>query len=813
MTSMDTHVRTPQEIFLQPQHLVVPPFQRAYVWDKDEQWVPLWQDVRRLAEIRLGDRFSNPTHFLGAVVVQAQEQVPGNLQGSNIIDGQQRLTTLQLLMDAAGAVLEEAGKDALAAQLDVLTHNQTMYVPDGSTRLKVRHTNRDRAAFDEVMNADPPVDHGGLRHSGSLVAHAHEYFTSAVAEWLGDFAADNFAERADTLVQVLTRGLQLVAINLAVNENSQEIFETLNARGTPLTAADLIKNFVFQRLDSEGADTKRAYTEDWPFDAKFWETEVSVGRYPVSRSSLFFNQWLVSRAGEEVSPKSTFTRFKHFVERESGQKVTDLLPTIKQQADLYEAWTVAADSPDRQLTRVELAVYRMKASDVELLKPLLIWLHRPGRDLPRSVIDQVIAAAESWVVRRQLLRLTGSDLGRIIADLIRDHSDAPAAELPERVRTHLSRLNVSSNYWPGDEEIRQALLPDQAYRRFKRGRLRMLLEAIEDHHRQGTNQPQVSRRGYPIEHVLPQKWTDNWPVDGLEAEQNRANHVHRLGNLTLLTNNLNSKVSNGPWTGKREALQLHDTLLMNSRLLAATQQGTWDEDGIDARTSRHVDILLQVWPVPEGHEGAVIDPQAKAQDWIQIKHLVAAKLLSPGTVLTPRGGQWKGRTAVVRADGLIELDGKTFDSPSGAGKHAKGGPTNGWYFWRLPDGRKLVDVRSAFTGEEPAKPSRTFDWSTLHAILEAIPPGRWTTYGSLADAIGTAPQPLGNHVTHCEQCSNAHRILTREGRTAEHFAWTDPDDHRAPVELLQREGLVFVDGKADRSRELSSDDLGSLVAD
>jgi alkylated DNA nucleotide flippase Atl1 len=812
MTGMDTHVRTPQEIFLQPQHLVVPPFQRSYVWDKDEQWAPLWQDVRRLAELRLGDRFANPTHFLGAVVVQAQEQVPGTLQASSVIDGQQRLTTLQLLMDAAGAVLEEAGKDSLAAQLDVLTHNQAMYVPDGATRLKVRHTNRDHAAFDEVMNADPPIDHGQLRHSGSLLARAHDYFTGAVVEWLGDFTADNFADRAETLVQVLTRGLQLVAINLAVNENSQEIFETLNARGTPLTAADLIKNFVFQRLDAEGADTRRAYAKDWPFDTKFWETEVSVGRYPVSRGSLFFNQWLVSRTGEEVSPKSTFTRFKQYVERESGQKVTDLLPAIKNQADRYEGWTVASDTPDRQLTRVEMAVYRMKASDVELLKPLLIWLHSPDRDLPQSVIDQVVAAAESWVVRRQLLRLTGSDLGRIVAEIIQDHSDAPAEELPDRVRTRLSRLNVSSTYWPGDAEIRQALQSEQAYRRFKRGRLRMLLEAIEDHHRHGTNQPQVPRRGYPIEHILPQKWTDTWPVDGLEAEQNRASHVHRLGNLTLLTSSLNRRVSNGPWTGKREALQQHDTLLMNSRLLAA-HQDTWDEDGIDARTSRHVELLLQVWPVPEGHEGTVVDPQTKAQDWIRIKHLVAANLLAPNTVLTPRAGQWEARTAVVRQDGLLEIDGKTFDSPSGAGKYVKAGATNGWFFWRLPDGRKLVDVRSTFTGEEPAKVSHSFDWSALHALLEAIPAGRWTTYGHLADVVGTAPQPLGSHVTHCALCSNAHRILTREGRLAENFTWTDPSDDRDPVKLLQSEGLVFTDGHADRNRQLTGDDLDSLDAD
>ena len=119
--------------------------------------------------------------------------------------------------------------------------------------------------------------------------------------------------RGQALTGALTRGLQLVAINLTLKENPQEIFETLNARGTPLTAADLIRNFVFQRLAAEGADTTE-HLAHWPFETEFWEKEVSVGRYPMQRSSLFFNQWLISRVGEEISPRATFARFKQFVE-------------------------------------------------------------------------------------------------------------------------------------------------------------------------------------------------------------------------------------------------------------------------------------------------------------------------------------------------------------------------------------------------------------------------------------------------------------------------------------------------------------------
>ena len=232
------------------------------------------------------------------------------------------------------------------------------------------------------MDAEAPVDHESLLSRSVACCPRTRVLHSRRNRVVGLGRTNGAAERAQALTSVLTRGLQLVAINLTVNENSQEIFETLNARGTPLTAADLIRNFVFQRLAAEGADT-RVHLDDWPFETEFWEKEVSVGRYrdaaklavlqPVApargsgRKSVLVPR---SRGSSSTSNRSSC---------ENGQKVADLLPVIRKQAETYEAWTKASDAGDRQLNRVELAVYRMKASDSELLKPLLIWLHEPGR--------------------------------------------------------------------------------------------------------------------------------------------------------------------------------------------------------------------------------------------------------------------------------------------------------------------------------------------------------------------------------------------------------------------------------------------------
>jgi hypothetical protein len=182
--AVDTNVRTPMEIFNLPQHLVVPLFQRPYVWDEANQWVHLWTDVRRMAELRLVDPFRNAAHFLGAIVLQAQEGAVGAVPARNVIDGQQRLTSLQIFMDATAAAFEEAGHDTLAAQLESLTHNSPDFVQDESDRLKIRHTNKDRAAFEEVMHAEPPIDYGSLTHRTTRITNAHRYFAGEVRTWL-----------------------------------------------------------------------------------------------------------------------------------------------------------------------------------------------------------------------------------------------------------------------------------------------------------------------------------------------------------------------------------------------------------------------------------------------------------------------------------------------------------------------------------------------------------------------------------------------------------------------------------------------------
>lgn len=239
---MDTQVRTPQDIFVQPQRLLVPMFQRPYVWNEELQWDPLWKDLERVASRRLASpNTAHPAHFLGAVVLQQLSNPTSDLQQRTVIDGQQRLTTLQLMLDALHAEIANVGAAMPAARLEPLIANGEAFRRQEEDRFKVWPTNRDREAFNEVMAAASPIDYQKLKHRSSRMVKAHQFFALQCREWLNQDGPERAAVRAEALERSARELLQVVVIDLTAAENAQEIFETLNARGAVLTAADLNK--------------------------------------------------------------------------------------------------------------------------------------------------------------------------------------------------------------------------------------------------------------------------------------------------------------------------------------------------------------------------------------------------------------------------------------------------------------------------------------------------------------------------------------------------------------------------------------------
>ena len=194
---------------------------------------------------------------------------------------------------------------------------------------------------------------------------------------------------------------------------------------------------------------------------------------------------------------------------------------------------------------------------VDSANPVLIAMigHRKG--LPEeATLKKSLNILESWLVRRMLLRLSTKSYPELMVRLAKLIHDTDPEALPKQLEMTLSAQREDLA-WPGDEDLLQELKVMPIYRKHRRSRVRMVLEALEDRFlgwdtEQGAYQlTRVKRHAFHIEHVMPQDWTKNWPpLPGFDEEERDA-RIHRLGNLTLLPQKLNSKLSNGPWSGVR----------------------------------------------------------------------------------------------------------------------------------------------------------------------------------------------------------------------------------------------------------------------
>jgi hypothetical protein len=690
---METQVRTPQAVFNQPQRLIVPLFQRPYVWNEDDQWEPLWSDVVRTAQEVLAEPGGlHHPHFLGAVVLQQVQNPVGTMQERTIIDGQQRLTTLQILLDALHAELFLAGAVLPAKRVEALVMNDPAFWERPEDRFKVWPTNRDRPAFNVVMSEEPPLAYETLEHRDSRLVRAHAYFAGQAREWL---AADeeNVPARAAAIERAVRDLLQIVVIDLTAEENAQEIFETLNGRGAQLTAADLIKNFVFQRLSESGVDVEAAYERHWKeFETGFWEAEVRAGRLRHQRSAMFLNQWLIAKTGKEILAREVFHRFKTYADFECGASMIELLGQLHKAGQAYRKFVSAASQltgPDDQLG---LFAYRTGVMESEAVKPLVLFLLDPDEEaIPAGQLAKALAVVESWLVRRMLVRASTKSYTPVFAELITYIRKSGRRLAGDVIEDRLQHQPGSNWYWPDNDEIRAELTGLAAYRRLTRARLRMVLEAIEDYERgwrgpaTGLGGERIARGTFAIEHIMPQQWGDHWPLAEGQAGAERDALIHTIGNLTLINGRLNSKVSNGPWSGpggKRAGLDAHDVFIINRQLLARPDK-TWDDDRIRNRTERLVDVIISVWPVPEGHSSQVQPVERRPKRRVELADVVAAGLLEEGATLYGRRGRHADVTATVLPDGALDVRGVRYRTPSGAWRAVSGISANGWQCWLI----------------------------------------------------------------------------------------------------------------------------------
>lgn len=600
---MKPETRTVTELFERDVRYVVPLYQRPYVWNEADQWEPLWEDILVLLDHQSG-RLPSPnghwSHFLGAIVLDQETQAPGTIPVYTVIDGQQRLTTLQILLAAAGNAAAANGAENDAEVLLSLIRNRPLKAA-GEHLWKVWPTNANRSAFAAVVRAGGPAP-DREDDPRNLIDEAYGYFVARMIDWLADSETDDErAELVRTLQVTLCDLLRMVSITLEQGDNAQVIFETLNARGTPLLALDLVKNAVFHEATRHALDVDGLYEEVWKpeLDDNYWRKQQRQGRLFRPRADLFLMHWLTMKLRRMTPATELFTTFRKQIIQSTPPPAMD--EVIRELC--RDARTMREFESKPPGSAEALFFERLATLDVTTVLPLVLLLFRE-QELSEDRRRRALKMLESWLVRRALLRLTIKAYNVQMPVLIERVAEDPARAdemLVEELRSGTSEISR----WPTDADVSVYYELHDAYNNIAKPRLAMALAAVEQSLYSNKTDILAIPSNLSLEHVIPQSWENHWPLaDAATAEEEEAARearqraLHRLGNLTLVAGGLNTSLSNDPWAKKQKALNAESRLLLNARLIEGYPE-VFDEAAVAERTKWLVSRMCEIWPGPE----------------------------------------------------------------------------------------------------------------------------------------------------------------------------------------------------------------------
>ncbi|MBQ9707780.1 MAG: DUF262 domain-containing protein, partial [Firmicutes bacterium] len=544
---------------------VIPVYQRNYSW-KVENCRQLYDD---LVKLTLNGR---DMHFFGSLVSVNN----GKFEEYLIIDGQQRVTTISLLLLAIHNILKEGKLEAEDKKLIDKVYNK--YLVDeydiSERRIKLKAVNKDLEAFERLFEGEPSE----FIPNSDITINYNYFYDRILKEEIS----------VDELFEAI-KALMIINITVDEDDDPQLIFESLNSTGVDLTEGDKIRNFV---LMGQSPENQESYYN------KYWsKIEVCTGNDNNNNNgvSLFIRDYLSTMRQSTPSMDKIYPVFKSYVS-EKNLDMEELLQDLLYYARLYEILTKSTYADEI----VNSSIERLNYLETTVTRPFLLEVMNLNKKGVLSVEDlrEIFAVIENFLFRRNICEVPTNALNKIFLTLNREihRFDGTYDNYVEKMKFALISKKESGRF-PDDEEFATALSEKQVY--LMRGRYKNYL--FERYENFGTDEikdvfKRIESGKYTIEHIMPQTLTPAWrEALGDDYEEIHTDWKHRLANLTLTA--YNSSYSNNPFKDKRDAENgfLNSGIRMNQKI---AQKEKWTLAELEERDNYMVAKALDIWEYP-----------------------------------------------------------------------------------------------------------------------------------------------------------------------------------------------------------------------
>ena len=536
----------------------VPIYQRTYSWRKP-QCQQLWDDI-----MNAGKKRDIKEHFVGSVVVvKEREETTINWSPLLVIDGQQRLTTVSLILEALARKLDGGDEPIDGFSSEKIRRRYLLNeMEKGEKGYKLILTKTDKNTFIELLDRKD-----GLAKGDSLLKPGFQFF-------IGLMERLNMDELSQLCIGL--NKLMIVEIKLELGrDNPQRIFESMNSKGVELNKADLIRNFILMDLELEHQE--RLYKDYWyPMEEKFGKEQDLFDRFMRDYLTIK-NEGVIPIIGE------VYEEFKVYYD---NKNVDTLVEDIHRFANYYCAMALGKE-PDSVLASAFKELRELRGG-VRVAYPLLLKLYDDYENklLSRDDFAQIIRLIVDYIFRRYICGIATNILDKTFATFGKGIDED---RYLESVKAIFILFDFKKSF-PSDEDFRNALKQSDIYRPNKTWMCEYLLLRLENH----KNKEPVQPGNCSIEHIMPQSLSDKWREDlGTDGENIHQDWLHKLGNLTLT--GYNSELSNHSFGEKRDEYSRSSFRL--TRELEKFEE--WNDKTIQERADRLAQLATIVWSRPK----------------------------------------------------------------------------------------------------------------------------------------------------------------------------------------------------------------------